>query len=851
MATVNELQQILNDILADKNTNLLPDNLKEGVSCLGIDGQYEGGIKLFTTQEEMNADDNAKEGDLAAVYRKDTANMTSDMKVQYISFPATVTLPTTITSSTYCMLRGYSDNGYCDAQIEIGQTYFRFYAYTMEDSVSVQYTSTDGIAYTRDTSITNPVDCTVPVQVYYTENWIDAFGYFMQVETNVFEGLFQNQSYVAKSIVKSWTGASTPENPILVITDIDVAAISAATTKALSVGNKYRFYKYNTVTKKGSVFLTGMYPYIINDNGTKYIGIGDSRTDRTYSYADIDFETMTFSNIKQDVDYSDLVSFGTIGNGNYGYGVTTYTEDDVIFCIYDYGNRIGYQGATYFNRNNTDAFTYQSVSFCENYDVYSLKYLIAPTQLTLSNANEILPNKIALGKNGVVTGDGSIYQNLDAEELAKLFNFDLTNSIAGISDMEDGKNGQLISFVKDEDGKNAVPVFLNKTNMNELKSKICTALGISEIKYYWSLPLNNGNVMFLVLETNSNSTLHRVILDTQYNILESNAQITGRTYFIHDNHWGCVRYTDDYIYIVGQTQLASDSSYAVEALCFNTYDGAFVNTHRYVLTEKLGTWSFHTAMIGSQLIVTEFSGYNITNIKLYFWRFSAGLGSAYQTVYNFNNTESLSTIMGEPIVLGNYVFILANLNYKYWYLIRYNRYSATAVQLDADFGGSNIFTDGTYIYFRTYRISTSLSVEDGFTAGYFVGNTQKWDFNITDYLNYNYMSPLGRRYVINGTLQGGETMDKYVCSGYMTKFVEHTGELNHYCFTSGSDFKDIEPPIMCKAELGISKDLLSLVYTANNYIYLQYQANMGTITTEEYEEALALTENILGNEVAE
>ena len=38
----NQLQSILDDILDDKNTNLTPDNLKKGVTCLGIKGRYNG-----------------------------------------------------------------------------------------------------------------------------------------------------------------------------------------------------------------------------------------------------------------------------------------------------------------------------------------------------------------------------------------------------------------------------------------------------------------------------------------------------------------------------------------------------------------------------------------------------------------------------------------------------------------------------------------------------------------------------------------------------------------------------------------------------------------------------------------
>lgn len=39
----NELQTKLDTILLDKNTNLLPENLKQGVTCLGINGTAECG----------------------------------------------------------------------------------------------------------------------------------------------------------------------------------------------------------------------------------------------------------------------------------------------------------------------------------------------------------------------------------------------------------------------------------------------------------------------------------------------------------------------------------------------------------------------------------------------------------------------------------------------------------------------------------------------------------------------------------------------------------------------------------------------------------------------------------------
>ena len=53
----NELQTKLNEILNDKNINLLPEHLKAGVTCLGVEGNMESGVDT--------SDATATAGDLA------------------------------------------------------------------------------------------------------------------------------------------------------------------------------------------------------------------------------------------------------------------------------------------------------------------------------------------------------------------------------------------------------------------------------------------------------------------------------------------------------------------------------------------------------------------------------------------------------------------------------------------------------------------------------------------------------------------------------------------------------------------------------------------------------------------
>lgn len=68
----NELQTKLDAILLDKNTNLLPENLKKDITCLGVTGTLEAGsgssdIKIFNTIDEMNNSTDNNDGDIALV----------------------------------------------------------------------------------------------------------------------------------------------------------------------------------------------------------------------------------------------------------------------------------------------------------------------------------------------------------------------------------------------------------------------------------------------------------------------------------------------------------------------------------------------------------------------------------------------------------------------------------------------------------------------------------------------------------------------------------------------------------------------------------------------------------------
>ena len=120
----NDLQTKLDAILLDKNTNLLPENLKKDVTCLGITGTYEGsggtveGIKQFSTVEEMQADTTAKDGDLAVVLNTTYKTFADFPLMRSVYCPETIVLDEAIDISNSRNLQ-YSGGDY-DAGISPG-----------------------------------------------------------------------------------------------------------------------------------------------------------------------------------------------------------------------------------------------------------------------------------------------------------------------------------------------------------------------------------------------------------------------------------------------------------------------------------------------------------------------------------------------------------------------------------------------------------------------------------------------------------------------------------------------------------------------------------------------------------
>ena len=192
---MSELQDNLNEILRQKNAYLLPANLKKDVTVLGVTGTLEpgsggGDVKLFETEQAMQADQSPSEGDLAVVYGSSLTNWDGTTPIASLTFPSTVVLSAAYTdnASIYGNARGPSSHIQLNGGID--NSGMGIVISTMHDYKNIEYTSSDGITYTKTSGDDTVVFSDTPIQFNMWE-WDAVCGNFMKTGGKYFDGLYE------------------------------------------------------------------------------------------------------------------------------------------------------------------------------------------------------------------------------------------------------------------------------------------------------------------------------------------------------------------------------------------------------------------------------------------------------------------------------------------------------------------------------------------------------------------------------------------------------------------------------------------------------------------------------------
>ena len=516
---MSTLQENLDAIKLDKDTNLLPENLKKDVTCLGVTGTYEGsgggtveGIKQFSTIDEMQADTTAKEGDLAVVYRSDIKSVSNGDTITSITFPQTVVFDTAITSSYRGSLRNSSEPIiYLDIQLDAS----RFRLHDMENTIpEIEYSSTDGITYTR----TDGNEDTYEIGETTIPNLDEHICKFIQTGGNIFEGLFQytnkNTGYLYGYKPSQITVDTL--NKKLILDHIDNVSIPISTMSLA----------YDKIYAEHSHYFEGGWMYNPVDNTIHIVILTENDIPTAYGY------TQSFMN-KNNTWYQ-AIAGKTLGNTNhikeYVYDITNdsltssnFTGETLVDSnrtwfkpyedMYFLGNN-GYSDSKfdlwkmsvkYYNNDST------SISLDDFVQKNNEKWLYknASTQLTALTGN--VYNSTFMGKNGVETGTLTVdVSNSFADTNAKLYN-DIQNIYSNMEPRvltdSDKTIDKSIYFIPIN---NKGEVLLDTSNVTNMSQMFRACKNIKDIPL-----LNTSNTTDLTMTFFECSNLKRIsLLDT-------------------------------------------------------------------------------------------------------------------------------------------------------------------------------------------------------------------------------------------------------------------------------------------------------------------------------------------------
>lgn len=449
----NELQTKLDAILADKNANLLPENLKKGITLLGVEGNLEEGsggssepsesyipehpVKIYSSVEELQADTDIVRDMIGLVYDYDGEPLKVGSVFSYLTFPETVVLPEAVTSVktlTNSIENVDSSSDVYVSTCKLAKTYFRFYMYTELMTFKVEYSSTDGITYTRTTNHFEKTDNNGLSYLYYTfkivDTWDKRFNYFMYAGSSTLISL-----YAAKgdnNFDTPLTSEVKVENDEVIVRRksynhfVDRSKAMSLCKKILTTSHADLGSLNCSIFKQGDKWICGFVIYtgtygdemsyrlennILEDGIIDNSSISSSRLStsitfkRVYLY-ELDFENQTYVEIDTSgyATETKQISY-TNTNGvllEWKYYATNIPTDTMLLQVYVTESAwIDYIGPS--ELKTMDGITVYT-PLLDAYQSGNGVYEIAPTQLTLTDASKLAKGEIAYGNGQVIEG---------------------------------------------------------------------------------------------------------------------------------------------------------------------------------------------------------------------------------------------------------------------------------------------------------------------------------------------------------------------------------------------------------------------------------------------------------------
>ena len=152
-------------------------------------------IKLFETEQAMQADPDASEGDLAVVYREEIQPVTEESEFDSCIFPNEVVLSEAFTGSIYGSFRPVDQTVRFRGEVNMSSSYFGFINRSEGVRINVRYTSSDGITYTRTDGGEELQEFGTTIKWKSLGNpFNNVLGNFMKIGGKYFGGLYEYKS---------------------------------------------------------------------------------------------------------------------------------------------------------------------------------------------------------------------------------------------------------------------------------------------------------------------------------------------------------------------------------------------------------------------------------------------------------------------------------------------------------------------------------------------------------------------------------------------------------------------------------------------------------------------------------
>lgn len=454
--------------------NITSDKIVKGNTIFGVEGVAEAGtvpVKLFSSKTEMQADASPNQGDLALVYDNSITNMNEGDSTNTLYLPSIITLSSPYTSDSTT----YIDFG---SQCSISKTkllyQISYFGKSLYFSFSCSYTSEDGITYTRQSYnnnecefkndiLTLPTSLTLSFEGMGTDNKERALVYGPMMFMNkqfYFDGLYEYNKNVMLDEIQFPDLSTATIDPATSIDDADSSFVynnKLDTVYSLDKLNKipystsYGIVYVNTSGILKIVMTDKQFDRILVDSENNIMGLcGISTNVVSVKVYDVNYDTLELTN-EQSVT---SIIFGS--------------ETDSYLPITDIKSAPIRLNAndTYYTSFSTGLILNTSTrwNWSTNMDLHNYKdmYILAKTQLD-GDINDVLPNITIYGQNGVVTGDGSVYDKLD-----------LVNIVASKNNTTDYETG---IYVKANLTSTEVRGIVNKSISNDV-DKLSNSLAV-------------------------------------------------------------------------------------------------------------------------------------------------------------------------------------------------------------------------------------------------------------------------------------------------------------------------------------------------------------------------------------